>query len=108
MNQKREYEEKKKKKREYEETHTRAMEKRKHGTHQPFDGDAPHDPGFWQRDGPTAAFWPNPSIARGWFAGTGRADIRGPSGGGGGSLTYQTGSRAARKQHWGALGSPLF
>ena len=93
-------------KRGYEETHTRAMEK-SNGTHQPFYGDGPHDPGFWQRRGPTAAFWPNPSIARGCFVGTGRAGIPGPSGGGGESSTYQTGSRAARStKQWTVKSSP--
>ena len=88
-------------------THTRAMEKSKNGTHPPFDGDAPRDPIFGQRGGPTATFWPNPSTVHGYNAGTGLVDIPYPSGGGATSLTYQTGSRLAQSTtQWTAKSSP--
>ena len=79
-----------KKKKGYEETHTRVMEKKRMGTHQPFDGDGPHDPSSVQQGGPTAAFWPNPSVVRGCNAGTGRADSRVLSAGATGSSASRT------------------
>ena len=64
--------------------------KKANGTHQPFDGDGPRDPSSGQRGGPTAAFYPNPSVVHGCSVWTGRADSRVSSGGATGSLANQT------------------
>ena len=72
--------------------------KKANGTHQPFDGDGPHDPSSVQRGGPTAAFWPNPSAVRECNAGTGRADSRVLSAGATGSSACRTTWRWVRSK----------
>ena len=67
-----------------------------HETHQPYDVDGPRDPISGQRDDPTATFWPKHVILRGYSDGTWRAGIRGPSGGGTTTSTYQTIWRSAQ------------
>ena len=68
-----------------------------HKTHQPYGGDAPRDRVCGQRDDPMAAFWPKLVTPRGYSDGTWRAGIRGPSGGGTTTSTYQTGPQSARR-----------
>ena len=74
------------------------LEKMKsHDTHQPYGDDAPHGPTSGRSDGPTGTFWPNFATPRGYSDGIAHGNIRGPSGGGGESLTCQSTWRWERK-----------